>query len=176
LPTLYLLARQCRHVTEMGTHTGVSTTALLFAQPERLVCYDKVLLPPVERLQALAVPTRLTFHQADVLQVEIEPTDLLFIATWHVYEQLKEELRLHAGKVRRYIVLHDTTTFGERGESEGHSGLWPAVEEFLSQGTFQVKGRHENNNGLTILEALQPDDGDRAGVDLGSATKLPYLN
>src|SRR5262249_32635606 len=38
LPTLYLLAQRCRHVTEMGTRTGVSTIAWLFAQPERLVC------------------------------------------------------------------------------------------------------------------------------------------
>ena len=31
-------------------------------------------------------------------------------------------------------------------------GLWPAVEEFLTQGTFRLKERYENNNGLTVLE------------------------
>jgi hypothetical protein len=92
------------------------------------------------------------FQQADVLAVDIEETDLLFIDTLHVYEQLQEELRLHAGKVRRYIVLHDTMTFGERGEVQGRLGLRPAVEEFLAQGTFYVKDRYENNNGLTVLE------------------------
>ena len=35
---------------------------------------------------------------ADVRTVAIAETDLLFIDTWHVYAQLKEELRLHAGK------------------------------------------------------------------------------
>jgi glycosyltransferase involved in cell wall biosynthesis len=156
LPVLYFLARQCDHVTEMGTRTGISTTALLFAQPERLVCYDKVKLAAVNRLEAVAGRTDFRFHQADVLEVDIEETELLFIDTWHVCEQLKEELRLHAGKVRRYIVLHDTTTFGEQGEMEGRRGLWPAVEEFLAEGHFCLRERLENNNGLTVLERVSP--------------------
>jgi hypothetical protein len=151
-PTLHALARECGHVTEMGTRTGVSTTALLFARPAKLVCYDFQKYPQIEQLQSLAPPTELVFHQADVLQVEIEETDLLFIDTWHVYEQLREELRRHACTARKYIVLHDTTTFGERGETEGHKGLWPAVEEFLAEGTFHLKQRYENDNGLTVLE------------------------
>ncbi len=151
-PTLYALAKECRQVTEMGTRTAVSTTALLFAQPDNLVCYDRVRYPQVDVLQALAGRTAFAFHQADVLRVEIEETDLLFIDTWHVYGQLKQELRRHAGKVRKYIVLHDTTTFGEHGETPGHAGLWPAIEEFLAEGLFILKCRYENNNGLTVLE------------------------
>jgi hypothetical protein len=127
----------------------------LFAQPGRLVCYDRLRFPQVDTLQALAGRTAFVFHLADVLQVEIEETDLLFIDTWHVCQQLREELALHAAKVRRYIVLHDTTTFGDRGETEGHAGLWPAVEEFLARGTFRLKRRYENNNGLTVLEAAR---------------------
>jgi glycosyltransferase involved in cell wall biosynthesis/Flp pilus assembly protein TadD len=152
LQTLYELASRCRHVTEMGTRTGVSTTALLFAQPEALVGYDLRKYPEIYRLEALAGKTRFRFHKADVLRTEIEETDMLFIDTRHVYDQLKEELRLHAGKVRRYIVLHDTTTFGDHGEDEGTRGLWPAVEEFVAAGVFRLKQRFENNHGLTILE------------------------
>jgi glycosyltransferase involved in cell wall biosynthesis/predicted Zn-dependent protease len=156
LPTLYALAGECRHVTEMGTRTGVSTTALLYAQPQVLVCYDTARYPQVDRLRQLAGRTEFIFYQQNVLWAEIEETDLLFIDTWHVYEQLRDELRLHAPKVRKYIVLHDTTTFGERGETEGHRGLWPAVEEFLAEGTFRLKARYENNHGLTVLEAVRP--------------------
>jgi GT2 family glycosyltransferase len=153
-PVLADLARECRHVTEMGTRTGVSTTALLFARPERLVCYDLHKQPRVDVLRALAGRTEFVFHEADVRAVSIEETDLLLIDTWHVYEQLQAELRLHASKVRRYLVLHDTTTFGEQGESPGHRGLWPAVEEFLAQGTFRVRARYDHNNGLTVLERV----------------------
>ena len=156
LPTLYALAKECRHVTELGTRTGVSTTALLYAQPDKLVCYDRMQYPQVDRLARAAGRTEFVFHEKDVLWVDIEETDLLFIDTWHVYEQLKEELRRHAGKARRYIVLHDTTTFAEHGETEGHRGLWPAVEEFLAKGAFRLKARYQNNNGLTVLEVVRP--------------------
>jgi len=132
----------------------VSTTALLFAQPDKLVCYDMHRYPQVDVLQALAGRTAFVFHQADVLQADIEETDLIFIDTWHVCGQLKEELRRHAGKVRQYIVLHDTTTFRDRGETPGHAGLWPAVEEFLALGAFRLKHHYDNNNGLTILERI----------------------
>jgi len=156
LPLRYSLARRCRHVTEFGTRTGVSTTAFLYAQPEALDCYDLVELPQVEELRALAGRTAFVFHQAEVLAVDITETDLLFIDTWHVCEQLREELRLHAGKVRRYLVLHDTTTFEDQGETPGHRGLWPAVVELLAVGTFRLKQRCRNNNGLTILERTGP--------------------
>jgi tetratricopeptide (TPR) repeat protein len=155
LPVLFGLAKDCRHVTEFGTRTGNSTLAFLAARPEKLVCYDQVRFPQVDVLAALAGPVGFEFHRADVLARQIEETDLLFIDTWHVYKQLKEELRLHAEKVRRYIVLHDTTTFGEKGETEGHRGLWPAVQEFVAHGEFRLKARYENNNGLTVLERVK---------------------
>jgi glycosyltransferase involved in cell wall biosynthesis/tetratricopeptide (TPR) repeat protein len=154
LATLAGLARGCRHVTVMGTRNGISTTALLYARPQVVVCYDRVRHPEVDELARLAGRTELVFHQEDVLGVDIEPTDLLFIDTWHVYDQLRAELQRHGEKARKYIVLHDTTTFGEVGESEGHRGLWPAMEEFLKPGTFRLQVRYENNNGLTVLERV----------------------
>jgi hypothetical protein len=176
LATLFALAKECRHVTELGTRTGVSTTALLAAQPDVLICYDLRRFPEVDRLRNLAGRTHFDFHQADVRLIDIEETDLLFIDTWHVYEQLREELRLHGVKARKYIVLHDTTTFGLKGETDGHRGLWPAVEEFLEAGRFRLKARYENNNGLTVLERIMPDeltpanDGQRCG---GEADAYP---
>jgi tetratricopeptide (TPR) repeat protein/predicted O-methyltransferase YrrM len=153
-PTLAAVARECRHVTEFGTGTGVSTVALLYARPGRLVCYDRERYPQVDRLEARAGRTEFVFHQADVLQLEIEETDLLFIDTNHVYEELKEELLLHTAKVKKFIVLHATTTFGLYGEAPGHAGLWAAVEELLREGAFRLKERYENNHGLTVLERV----------------------
>jgi hypothetical protein len=98
--------------------------------------------------------TDFTFRQADVLHVEIEETDMLFIDTWHVYEQLKQELALHAAKVRKYLVFHDTTTFGEQGETPGYTGIWPAIEEFLQANLhWTLAARLTHNNGLTVLNA-----------------------
>lgn len=155
LETLRSLAQFCKHVTEFGTREGISTIGLLAARMGSLVSYDRVRHPSVDLLDRVAREegrTHFIFHQADVLDVEIDETDLLFIDTWHVYEQLREELRLHAGRVRKFIALHNTTTFGEVGEAPGSVGLWPAVEEFLHHNReWTVAARVEYNNGLTIL-------------------------
>ncbi len=40
LPVLRQFASKVKHVTEFGIRTAVSTTALLAAQPDRLISYD----------------------------------------------------------------------------------------------------------------------------------------
>ena len=83
---------------------------------------------------------------------------MLFIDTLHVYEQLQQELALHADKVRHFLVLHDTTTFAEYGEPlpgfpfGTKRGIWPAIEEFLFESPkWTLASRVHVNNGLTIL-------------------------
>jgi glycosyltransferase involved in cell wall biosynthesis len=158
LETLRRLAAGCDHVTEFGTRWGTSTIAFLNGQPKVLVCYDRECLPVIDILQRAARDagrTHFVFCQSDVLDVQIEETDLLFIDTWHVYEQLKQELVLHANKVRKYLVFHDTTTYGESGETPGYRGLWPAIEEFLQENPhWTLAARLTHNNGLTILERV----------------------
>jgi hypothetical protein len=162
LPTLRQYAEQCRHVTEMGVRTIVSTWAFLAAKPEHGVLSIDYIHPTrhggnLDEVLELACMEGVIFNfvEADTRTVEIPPTDLLFIDTWHVYEQLKVELERHAPKAKQFIILHDTETFGERGETEGHRGLRPARDEFLAGEEGQkwfVLEHFKNCNGLTILE------------------------
>jgi len=148
------LGEECGRITEFGVRTGVSTTAWAAARPKKLVCYDLVRFGAIDRIEqaARAVGVEFVFHVQDVRRVSIEPTDLLFIDTLHVYDQLKAELALHADKARKYIVLHDTETFGQRGEMPKSVGLWPAVKEFLAANpAWKLHERRTNNNGLTVL-------------------------
>lgn len=154
LPVLRSLAAQCGHVTEMGVRTAQSTIALLSAQPKVLVSYDIVDCPAARALLPHRGQTEFSFVVGDSREITIEPTELLFIDTLHIYDQLKVELERHASKVSRWIVLHDTTTFGEHGEVRGTKGLWRAVEEFLELGEFKLAERRTNNNGLTTLERV----------------------
>lgn len=62
-----------------------------------------------------------------------EPTDLLFIDTYHHYASLKHELAIHSPMVKKYIILHDTVAFGTRGEGNDTVGLHAAVNEFLKE-------------------------------------------
>jgi GT2 family glycosyltransferase/tetratricopeptide (TPR) repeat protein len=153
-PTLSALARHCRHVTALGARGGAALAALLYAQPATLVCYDPVPRPELEALHGVAGQTEFVFCATDVLGVEIEETDLLFIDTRHIYDQLKEELGRHARKARRYVVLPGTTAFADYGEEPGHRGVWDAVAEFVAVGMFRLKERYTNNHGLTVLERV----------------------
>ena len=137
LPTLFKYAKECKHITEFGSRKFVSIWAFLKSNPDHLISYDIVQhknLNEVKKQSELA-EIEFTFYKQDVLDVTIEETDLLFIDTWHIYDQLIQELNIHSGNVRKYIILHDTTTFGEVGESKKskktYKGLNLAVNEFL---------------------------------------------
>jgi hypothetical protein len=164
LPILRDLAKQCKHITEMGVHEGISTRAFL-CEDVVLRCYDLTHYPRITELIKIAKESGkdVEYFKADVLEVDIEKTDLLFIDTWHVYEQLKQELELHASKVKKYLVFHDTQTFGTSGHDTsmtshyngkvGTLGLLPAIIEFvIEHPEWKFKIHKTNNNGLTVLE------------------------
>jgi hypothetical protein len=68
-----------------------------------------------------------------------EPTDLLFLDTYHHHDSLKREFELHADKARKYIILHDTISFGTKGEGTDTKGLQPAITDFLTANPQWVK-------------------------------------
>jgi hypothetical protein len=158
-------AGECDHVTEMGTRYIVSTWAFLAARPKKIVCYDfleglnmDTFNQNMQEIKNCASSNNVEFifTQANVLEVEIEETDLLFIDTYHEYNQLKQELHLHSDKVRKYLIFHDTTTFGDNGETfkeQNTLGIWPAIQNFLdSKKEWSLLERFTHNNGLTILK------------------------
>jgi hypothetical protein len=154
---LFKYGSECSHITEMGVRGIVSTWAWLYAKPKKVIAYD--LKDPSNwggsldeiKQYAKQLSIDFEFHEADVLKINIEETDLLFIDTWHTYDQCKQELNLHSKQVKKYLIFHDTTTFGVRGE-DGGVGLWPAIEEFLNNNSnWIIEKKLENNNGLTIL-------------------------
>jgi len=161
------LAGQCEHVTEFSTRRGVSTVALLAAlaakQPgegaekPKLVACDVARDGMVDALAARAGAAEFEFRQGDVLAIDIEETDMLFIDTKHTAGQLLGELARHSYRVRRYIVLHDTQVYGETGE-DGGPGLLPALRKFMRENPrWSVVYHSQENNGLTVL-SCQPGD------------------
>ncbi len=174
LRTLARLAEGCDHVTEMGVRWVCSSWGLLLGRPKRLTSYDVNPVNP-EMLAELAriagnQGTEFRFVQANVLNLSIEPTDVLFIDTLHSYRQLKTELYLHADMAKKHIVLHDTVTFGSHDEGKvdltvlprplaelidalpDRHGLMAAVDEFLAvHSEWRVGEQHYNNNGLMVL-------------------------
>jgi len=180
LPTLYKYAKECSHITECGVRKVVSSYA--FGNAIKRKSSNKLILIDIEKSDEIEPffdeceysDINVVFHEESDLTCPMEPTELLFIDTWHVYGQLKRELQRWHCSVSKYIILHDTTVDGEVGESvrmsndiekeicesgfteeEIRKGLWPAVEEFLvNHPEWRLKERFTNNNGLTILERV----------------------
>ncbi len=151
--TLYELALECEHVTEFGVRTGNSTTAFLEAKPATLVCYDINPCPVIETLKAIASVTELIFYQGSTLECVIPETDLLFIDTLHDSDQIEKELSMHGNKARKYLVFHDTETFGVHGETKGGKGIGKPIENFVRDNDhWEIHQKFTNNNGLTILK------------------------
>jgi hypothetical protein len=170
LETLYNLGKECSHITEMGVRWVSSTWPLVYSNPKKMISYDILKNPNITEVISLCneYSINYSFEEKDVLQLEIEPTELLFIDTLHTYNQLTKELEIHSNKVSKYIVLHDTEHFGRKDEviyepasnviketSPTKEGLMTAVEDFLltelgqSWELFRV---YKNNNGLTVLK------------------------
>tara|TARA_Y100000385_G_C12857763_1_gene535885 strand:- start:188 stop:754 length:567 start_codon:yes stop_codon:yes gene_type:complete len=165
-PAIIKYGSECDHITEMGVRGIMSTWGWLACSPKKLISYD--IRPPkdwngdldsvYDTAKAYGIPFE--FKLKDVLKIEIEETDLLFLDTYHVYSQLKEELRLHSNKARKYICFHDTTSYEVNGEDRKKgTGIWKAVEEFLedNKDKWVLQERFTNNNGFTIIKRINND-------------------
>lgn len=166
LPTLKEYSMGCDVIVEMGVRSIVSTWAFLAGYPTKLTSMDIVnptqyqRIPcssSIEDVMNLTNKTSIEFEfiLGDTRHIMIDNCDLLFIDTLHVYDQLIIELSLHAVNVNKWIILHDTTTFGDVGELDNSVGLKPAIDEFIeSHNDWVVHKVFTNNNGLTILKRV----------------------
>lgn len=178
LPRLKSLAAECGSVTEIGVREMVSTWALLqglseSAQDNRSYIGIDLVYPPLNQLflaDELAQENGIDFQfvQANDFGFDLKPTDLLFIDSWHTYCHLTYELETFSPKVRKLIVMHDTSEpWGDQDEpfyagvipdypthiNRNKRGLWPAVADFLAtHPEWSLRERRFNNHGFTVLE------------------------
>ena len=136
-----------------------------------MTSYDLVQTPELSRILETirGEPFDYRFIIGDTLAIEIDEVDLLFIDTLHTYNQLRTEMKLHAGKTRKYILLHDTASFGRVDEDmygrashrvkemkKTKAGIRTAMEDFLeANGEWSIELDVANNNGLTVLVRRQ---------------------
>lgn len=173
LPVLNAYARECDVIVEIGVRWIVSTWAFLSAKPKKLISMDinhpSFFGANIEEVYDLANEYNIdfSFRLENSLESTIEECDLLFIDTWHDYLQLKKELFRHSHKVSKYIILHDTETYGykdeaiyenyneNRPETNLPKGLCPAIDEFLyTNRNWVLWERYARNNGITILKKM----------------------
>lgn len=180
LPILKELAKMCASVTEISTRNTMTTWAILLGLSEnseknKVYTEIDVYKPALEKLflsrriaQSLGINFK--FIEGNDMGINIEPTDMLFIDSLHTYCHLTYELERFSPIARKFLVMHDTSPpWGYHDDSEYRGdyseypdsidktkrGLWPAIDQFLSQHPeWTLKERRFNNHGLTILERV----------------------
>lgn len=148
--TLKNLVEKSDTVVEFGVRWGKSTICFLTGRPKKMFSYDLQEMPTIKEIKRIS-ETDFEFKKANSLEIEIEPCDILFIDTYHSYDQLIQELKRHHNKVKKYIVMHDTVAFARKGHREGERGLMDAIEEFVKNYDWKIKQHYTSSNGLTIL-------------------------
>jgi hypothetical protein len=161
LPTLFKYAKECDSIAEFGVRWVCSSYAFALANTKKLICVDIITNEHVNNFLSLCKEENVNvkFYQENTLTFDLEPVDLLFIDTLHSFNQLSQELKIHHKKVNKYIILHDTISFGYTNEDDRNTGencgLIPAIKNFLNENKNWVEEiTYKNNNGLTILKKI----------------------
>jgi hypothetical protein len=168
LPRVRALADGLAIAVEFGVKRGASSAALLLGAT-RVVSYDIVETPQARVLQRLA-GSRWEYRLEDSRTAAIPACDLLLVDSLHTYAQVQSELCQHAAKVRRWLVFHDTITFGSigaHGETGQHlwryvqgqsvpmaaMGIRPAIDELMIRDpSWMIRAHHVDSHGLLVLE------------------------
>lgn len=159
LPTIKKYCDECESAYELGVRNIVSSWAFAASNLQKFASVD-LIVPKSEELKQLEDACKskkidFKFLQKNSLDVEAEEVDLTFIDTWHVYDLCIQELNKYSKITKKYIILHDTTLFGESGEQPDKLGLNYAVREFLENNKdWKIKEVFSNNNGLTVLQKI----------------------
>jgi hypothetical protein len=160
LPTLAKYTKLCNTVTEFGVRGANSSYGIMNGNPKSLISYDIENVRAAKDVSIVAKDNNIDykFIVADTKNITIQQTDLLFIDTEHTYKQLYIELTKHSKMVNKYIIMHDTETFGKNDRVKtdfDKTGLTNAISDFLNTEdgkNWNIVEHFKNNNGLTILQ------------------------
>jgi len=111
--------------------------------------HDAVLqsLPSIKTEFTLAQGGTSLFNAAD-------DCDLLFLDTVSNGDRINRELKLHGPKVKKYIAIHDTYSFGTVGDDKGE-GMASGIARWLDDNRdWYVLGHTDQQHGMTVLSRV----------------------
>ncbi len=136
LPRFVELVREtdAKHVIELGTRTGVSTIAWLYALEGK----GKLTSVDLDPKPEIGDYDHWTFIQGDDLDMGwLESAEIVFIDTSHHYDHTVKELEMYRHLATKRIVCHDTQL--RRPEGSPARPLFPvrtAILEFVERHGF----------------------------------------
>jgi hypothetical protein len=159
--TLRDLATKCHHVTQIGIWGKPSRIALA-QNGSTFVDYSPS--PRSEWSELKRFLGEKFIGKEWQPGLEIDETDLLFIDTYHTAEDTINLFSKHAPKVRKYLIVHTTEIFGEKGDNGG-PGILIGVRQFVHENReWTVVRQDKNNYGLIVLSRLDEDRKQPPGI------------
>jgi hypothetical protein len=140
---------------ETAFHDDVDTSVLIASHCREK---DENIDGFVKSLNAGFKTTRffVTHNKSEIVS-SIPQCDLLFIDSTHTERMLASELDKFAHNVRRFIIMHDTQTYQEKGE-DGGPGLFVALRKFLrANPKWSVIHHSTEQFGLTVIGCKDED-------------------
>src|SRR4029078_1132257 len=123
---------ECATVVEIGLRDMVSSWGLLKGLADNLSLHRSYIgidvnypdLSILNTASALAARHGIAFKFicANDMDIDIEPTELLFIDSLHTYCHLSYELEKFSPQVSKYIALHDTSSPWGDKDDEAYTG------------------------------------------------------
>jgi len=158
IQTIHQYALECNHITEFGFGLGRSGSAILAARPKTYITYDVRDYGPRHLYENIAIDLGIDFRfiLASSIEVDIEPTEMIFIDSWHTFDHKTKELNRHNANISKYILIHDTRTCGYVGEDGSEPGYLQAIRDFLlKHENWYLKEIKQDGNGIVVLSCLE---------------------
>ena len=151
---LHKYALQCSTIKELGVMQGISTAAMLFAQPQELIAIDiddRRYKPYHKHFVTYAIENNIDYKY--ILGSSHDPklvseVEMIHIDTVHKPEFLRKEMHLHLPKVTKFAVFHDTTNYR-------HSrGLFKEIATYITEvdQNWKVVEHYTDWVGYTVLQ------------------------
>lgn len=136
-------------VTELGVFQGISTSAFMTTNINKLYSFDIALENiNINLYKKLNPGIDWTIDIKNSIKDIIPNTDLLFIDTKHKYNHVFQELNLHHICVEKFIIIHDTNY-----PLKSKNKVQNAVQDFVTRyPIWNTILHYEEYTGIMVLE------------------------
>lgn len=153
------VAQKCETITEFTRHR--ESTVVWSRSPAKVFSFTRepdVLLKLTSDLVGDRLSLRLGIDSTDI--ASIEPTDLLFLNTFHSGERLQAEISAFLPSVKRFLLVSGTQAFGkyaEQSKSDSQQpGMWMPMHQLMKSGWFVV-WHSGAGQGMTLFGQQEQD-------------------
>lgn len=138
--------KECESYRELGTKEGASAAVAALSGVKNLHLVD-IDMSLFRQREALFKDFNLTIDEQDSLKyktADLSEVDFLLIDSLHNAEHTKKELNVHAAKVKKYILAHDTNSI---------PSIHQVMMEFVSKNSeWELVEYHQVGVGYTLLK------------------------